>query len=384
LKIVINAHSAKVGGGRTYLVNLLRRLPTGADLAIELFAPVDLDVGADPRVVRVATRWPVHNPVLRSLWERIALPRYLRRTRADVLFCPGGIVNTRAPEGVKVVTMFRNMLPFDRLAAGHLGLGLARLRNRVQRSVMLRSMASADLVIFISAHARTVIERMIRVRRGAVIPHGVAPQFRTAGAQPDRPKESGAGAYLLYVSRFEAYKHHREVIEAFAALAPAVASDLRLLLAGEADSAQGRQARAQIARLGLAGRVELLGGVPYDRLPALYAHARAVIFASSCENCPNILLEALGAGRPLLSSDIQPMPEFGGPDIAYFDPRDPQSLREALEHVLTDPDHAARLAAASLERSRHYDWDRTARATWEAITALAGRDRRTSPEKLAA
>ena len=371
MKIVINAHSAKVGGGRTYLTNLLRLLPARRDLVIELFAPASLDVGDDPRVVRVSTRWPVSNPLLRIAWERVALPRYLRATRADVLFCPGGIVNTRAPAGVRVVTMFRNMLPFDPAAAAQLGRGTARLRNRLQRRAMLRSMAAADLVIFISDYARTVIEALIALRRAVVIPHGVAPQFRTAGSAPARPAEAGIGAYVLYVSRFEAYKHHREVIEAFAALDPVRFAGLRLVLAGEAESAHGVQARALAERLGLGQRIVFLGGVPYPRLPALYAHAEAVVFASSCENCPNIMLEALGAGRPLLASDVMPMPEFGGSGIAYFDPRDPASLNRELERVLTDPTHAAALAAASAERSTHYDWTRTARATWDAIEGLA-------------
>lgn len=387
MKIVINAHSAKVGGGRTYLANLLRRLPARDGLVVELFAPASLDVGSDLRVVRVATRWPVNNPLLRIAWERLALPRYLRATRADVLFCPGGIVNTTAPPGVKTVTMFRNMLPFDPVAAVQLGQGLSRVRNWLQRRAMLRSMAAADLVIFISYYARTVIERLSVPGRAVVIPHGVAPQFRTVAVRPARPGEAGSGPYLLYVSRFEAYKHHHEVIEAFASLDPACFGELRLLLAGESDSVHGKQARALADRLGFGSRIGFLGGVPYTQLPALYAHAEAIIFASSCENCPNIMLEALGSGRPLLASDVMPMPEFGGSGIAYFDPRDPASLRAALERVLTDPDHAAALAAASAERSTHYDWDRTASATWAAIEALiepAGPQSDAQPGRLAA
>jgi glycosyltransferase involved in cell wall biosynthesis len=66
-----------------------------------------------------------------------------------------------------------------------------------------------------------------------------------------------------------------------------------------------------------------------------------------------------------------PMPEFGGPELAYFDPADPASIARALRAVLSDPGHAARLGAAAAERSRRYDWDTTARATWAAIAGQA-------------
>lgn len=370
MKIVINAFSAKVGGGRTYVANLLRRLPPDPALSIELFADPTLDIGDDARVVRLTTRWPVHNALLRSAWERLALPRNLRRTGADVLFCPGGIVNGRPPRGVAVVTMFRNMLPFDPVAARQLGLTLARVKNWLKRGLMLRSMARADLVIFISEFAHSVIASRIALRRWVVIPHGVSAQFRTAGSTVAPPPEAGPGPYLLYVSRFEPYKHHAEVIDAFAALDPALCPGLRLVLAGETDSRQGERARELVSRLGLEDRVVFLGGVAYDRLPPLYAHATAIVFASSCENCPNILLEAMGAGRPLLSSDTMPMPEFGGPELAYFDPTDAVQLTARMAEVLGDAGRAERLGRACAARSLRYDWEETAARTWDAILSL--------------
>lgn len=370
MRIVINAFSARVGGGKTYLVNLLRNLPAQPELEIILLAHPDLDVPEDSRIRREHIRWPVRNPILRTAWERLFLPAYLKRVRADVLFCPGGVVATRAPASCRTATMFRNMLPFDKRARRQLGMGLQQVRNRLLRRVMLKSMARADLTIFISDYARQLIETLIRPRNAVTIPHGVNQQFRTFDRAPARPEEIGAGEYILYVSRFEAYKNHVEVVKAFAAIPSEIRGDLRLILAGETNLPPAARVTELIAELGLENSVVMFGGIAYERLPAFYHHAKVNLFASSCENCPNILLEALGAGRPLLSSDVMPMPEFGGKEIAYFSPFDPDSIRHSLERVLTDSGYSQHIAAAAAERSLQYDWQTTASRTWAQLLAL--------------
>ena len=371
MKIVINGMSARLGGGRTYLVNLLAHLPSQPDLQVLVFAPDDLGLPADPRLHRALTAWPTTHPLLRALWERFMLPAYLRRVGADVLFCPGGVVATRVPAGCKVVTMFRNMIPFDPSLVGSMPWGWQRLRNLILRRVLLQSLANADLSIFVSDHARALIERLAHIRNPVTIPHGIGDAFRTTGHPQPRPREAPSGGYLLYVSRFDIYKHHREVVQAFAALPAAHRDSLRLVFLGETNMPEAVPVAELVRRLGLEGRVWMPGAVPYASLPAWYQHATAIVFASSCENCPNILLESLGAGRPVLSSDVMPMPEFGGPGLLYFSPTAPQSLTDALREVLESPGAAEKVAAAATDRSQRYTWSRTAHDTWTRLLALA-------------
>lgn len=370
LKIVINALSAKLGGGQTYLKQLLKRLPDSEDLTLLIYAPESLTLPEDRRIRRGRTSWPTDNPLLRAVWERFALPHILRRERADILFCPGGVVATRAPMGCKTVTMFRNMIPFTPRIVGAMPWGLQRLRNVILRSVMLKSMAGADLTIFISDFARATIEALAKIPHPITIPHGIGPEFKTAGRELPGPADLSGTRYLLYVSRIDSYKHHVEVVTAFASLPHQLRSDLKLVLVGETDSPQAVELSSAISGLGIGDDVILTGPVQYDALPGWYHNAVASIFASSCENCPNILLEALGSGRPVICSDVMPMPEFGGDGLVYFSPFDPASLATALRTILSDPDAASRCANAALDRSRHFDWAITASRTWTAIQAL--------------
>ncbi|MGB3712561.1 MAG: glycosyltransferase family 1 protein [Erythrobacter sp.] len=371
MRIVINAFAARIGGGQTYLRNLLARLPDDPDFAALVYAPEGLDLPHDPRIERGRTQIPVTNPLTRLLWERFVLPRELRRFGAELLFCPGGLVNTVPPRGCGTATMFRNMLPFDEKALAQLPPGMQKWRNRILRGQMLRSMKNADLTIFISDFARDVIEEHISPPRAKTIPHGINEAFLTAARDLPRPAASGSQPYILYVSRFEAYKHHFEVTQAYAALPELLRASHRLLLVGETNYEPAEKLRHFIAENGLEDRIELVGKVPYEDLPAWYRNAAAIVFASSCENCPNILLESLGAGRPVIASDVAPMPEFGGVDLAYFSPYDPGEIARELERVLADSDHAQTLARAAARRAGRYDWNETAAATWSALDGIA-------------
>lgn len=374
MKILVNALSARLGGGQTYLINLFEHLPVANDLELLVYAPDSLRLPEHARIKRCITRWPTTNPIARAFWERFILPGILRRESVDVLFCPGGTINTVPPKGCKTVTMFRNMMPFDPGVRKRLPLGLQRIRNWLLERIMLKSMAAADLTIFISNHARGVIEARIRLKKAVTIPHGINRAFRVQGQQLVRPKIAPPGAYLLYVSRFDVYKHHHEVVGAYVRLPEPLRKRFKLLLAGECDMPEARRVKELISRLGLQGQVSVLGPIPYGDLPALYAHAHLALFASSCENCPNILLEALAAGRPVLSSNVMPMPEFGGDAVAYFSPFDAEDIKAAILKVLEDDQYAGELASAALKRSEQYDWLVTAATTWQCISELAGHE----------
>jgi glycosyltransferase involved in cell wall biosynthesis len=128
--------------------------------------------------------------------------------------------------------------------------------------------------------------------------------------------------------------------------------------------------RAEICRLGLQNDVVMAGKRSYEEIPSLYHHALLNLFASECENCPNILLEAMAAGRPLLVSSRPPMPEFAGTAAIYFDPKSPVDLASKLVSVLDNSLWMSELAAKAKKRSLLYDWQSTARRTWDAIETL--------------
>ena len=375
--MLIDALSAREGGGQTYLLNLLTRLPPDEPSAIYLLAPDAIgETVASERVRLLKPRWPVASPVLRALWEMLFLRRYAARLGAAVLFFPGGVIGGGAPAGCRRVTMFRNMIPFDPAMRARYPLGYQRLRNWVLERVMLKSMLDADLVIFLSNYARSVIEKRAGrpLNNAVTIPHGVSPAFRTpAAGLSARPCWLPEHPYLLYVSNFENYKAQLEVVRAFARVVEHWKRDLSLVLVGRQSTSYAERVRKEIESLGLGERVLMPGVKLYRELPAVYHHSLIGIFASEAENCPNALLEAMAAGKPIVCSSRPPMPEFGGNAVWYFDPADVEALAQLLLRLLQEPESCVRLGEAAAKRSKHFDWDETARSTWSAIAGLGMR-----------
>lgn len=375
VRIFINAISARRGGGQTYLINLLKYIPSEYNnIDIFLLVPDSLELPTDyPNLTRVHVNFPVENPFSRAIWEKLFLPKMLRQMGIDILFCPGGVIGTTPPPGCKTVTMFRNMIPFDLKVRRMYPLGYMRVRNWILEKIMSQSMMRADLVIFISEFAKNVIESYTKnsIKKSVVIPHGINSHFRNTENNtlpvPDwLPKEG----YLLYVSIFDVYKAQIEVVRSYALLKQGRNTLEKLVLAGPENLDYGMKLRAEIERLGLNNDVLLVGTIPYNQLPSIYHHAKINIFASECENCPNILLEALSAGRPLFSSNIPPMPEFGGDAVVYFDPARPEQLAEKIIAVIDDPSKMDDLALKSKMRSMQYQWSDAARETWKTIVDL--------------
>lgn len=374
--VLVNALSARHGGGQTYVANLLSRLPGDGLLKIYVLAPDSLTIpSGNPQVKRIQLNWPVENPFLRAVWERVRLPQLVSRIKADVLFCPGGMIGCRVPRGCKSVTMFRNMIPFDDAQMRRYRTGYLRLRNSLLRRTFLDSMQRADMVIFLSNYGRQVIESHAGRRLGnaITIPHGLGRDFQQpvparAASAHGLSSESG---YLLYVSTLDYYKAQVEVVKAYALLKALRPTKEKLVLVGSENPEYGERVRREVARLGLQDSVLLTGPIPHAEMPEIYRNATINIFASECENCPNILIEALASGRPILSSHYPPMSEFGGDAVQYFDPRSPQDLAAHLVALLEHPQRMNELAAKALQRSRRYDGEACARQTWHSIYQLA-------------
>lgn len=123
--------------------------------------------------------------------------------------------------------------------------------------------------------------------------------------QAGLPAEAWVG---LYVARFQAFKNHGVLLDAWAALPP----HCHLLLAGSGPLQKSMEARA--AALGLRDRVHFLGEVRYADLPAIYAAADLKVISSDYESFCFAALEGMAAGRPVVTTDCGWVPGLLGDD----------------------------------------------------------------------
>ena len=239
------------------------------------------------------------------------------------------------------------------------------------RRIMERSFRKADLTLFVSKWSKTILDKITGPRPGlsVVVPHGFDGVFR----QPvqDLPQILTDLKYVLYVSKLDCYKAQLEVVRSWHKVVQTGRFPERLLLVGSEYKPYGDRVRALIEKLELDDHVRVMGPIDHSELPAYYQNATINIFASSCEIGGSfILLEALGAGRPVLCSNYPPMPEFGGDAVEYFDPYNPDELAELLLKYLDDEELCDRMGKKAFEHSFRYDWKESATKTWNALAQL--------------
>jgi glycosyltransferase involved in cell wall biosynthesis len=373
----IDASNLGPGGSMTHLTNLLAVAQPG-EHGIERVVVW----GGSANLARLPTQpWldKVAVPALdgglakRLLWQRLHLPA-LARSTCDVLFVPGG--NARPGGFHPMVTMSRNMLPFEWPELRRYGLSWMTARLLLLRFGQSRTFARADGLIFLTEYAREAVSRVAKLpARVTVIPHGVEERFRIApreqralsACSPEQPLRA------LYVSIVDVYKHQWHVARAVHSLR-AGGLPIAIDFVGPAYPPALVRFQAALHTLDPEGRyLRYAGGVPFHELHELHRDADLFVFASSCENMPNVLLEAMAAGLPIACSNRGPMPEVLGDTGVCFDPERADDIARALRELAEDAALRRRLAAAASERARHFSWERCARETMAFIA-------RTGPE----
>ena len=127
--------------------------------------------------------------------------------------------------------------------------------------------------------------------------------------------------------------------------------------------------QALIQRLGLQGRVQLLG--PRPRCEVIEHIRNAAVFAAPCvvasdgdrDGMPTVLLEAMALGTPCISTNVTAIPELLTGGAGFVVPEHaPPALATMLERLLTDPALRVRLATQARRRvEAEFDVRRTAR-----------------------
>ncbi len=238
--------------------------------------------------------------------------------------------------------------------------GFTRMQTRVARRL--------PRIITVSASSRVDIERDhgVALERIHVVPVGVdTDRFRPLRAPGRVP-----GRLVTTASADVAMKGLPFLLEALAKLR--TERDVTLSVIGR-PKAGGRSAET-IRRLGIAGAVDFVAGVPDERILELYAEAELAVVPSLYEGFSLPAIEAMACEVPVVATTGGALPEVVGADgdTAFLvPPADSGALAARIGRLLDDPEARARVGAAGRRRViERWSWTRTAQRTVEQYRAL--------------
>lgn len=369
LSIGINASRARSGGAIAHLVGILQ------EATPETFGIKTVHAWSYEKLLAMLPERPwliKHAPselgaslLKQMMWERFSLPKELEASGCSLLLnVSAGSVCRFNP----AISMSRDMLSYEPGEIERYGISKGRLRLIVLRYVQNASLRAADGAIFLTRYAGKMIQQSCgKLANVAYIPHGVGAAFQMVTPKNAWPTENERPIRCLYISNALPYKHQWHVVEAIARLRQQGFGLQLELVGGGEGSAQIRLDRS-IAKWDAAHEFVVQHEfVPQHTLPDFLAQADLFLFASSCENMPNTLVEAMAAGLPIACSNRGPMPEILEDGGVYFDPETPDSIAAAIKDLLVSPDKRTHLSRRAKELANQYSWKRCADETFEFI-----------------
>jgi len=231
-------------------------------------------------------------------------------------------------------------------------------QNRLQGRLIGWSLGAARRVFSVSeALKRDVVALGVDADHVAVIPNGIEAERyqrvdrrdarRRLGLDEDRP-------LVVCVSRLGREKGIDVLVEAAAAMRTPGAH-----IAVVGDGPEEAALAAQVSRLGLSDRVQLVGARPHDQIPLWMSAADATALSSRKEGHPNAAVESLACGRPVVATRVGGVPEIITSEGLgmLVPPEDPAALGAALDAALGRSWDADAIEAVGKGRT----WDSVAR-----------------------
>jgi glycosyltransferase involved in cell wall biosynthesis len=357
MKIIgINASRTRSGGGVVHLLRILENysfeLHEFQSIHIWGFSEVLNSIPNNPSFVIHQAYGKNRSIIFQLFWEKFILPKELKKHKCDLLInLDAGTVCRFKPN----ITMSRDMLSYENNILKKYFMNVGFIRLIILRFVQINSLKNATRAVFLTDYAKTKIENISRSSFNSVlIPHGVDlfdySTYKSLSIFED------ACYNIVYVSNFDLYKNQIEVIKAFKILSVKI-ENIKLHLIGAFSNLRYYNKCKTL----IDGRDNVIihGAVPHAQIQNMISNADVLLFASSCENMPNTLLEYMSVKKPIICSNRGPMPEVLGDWDYYFDPEDVCSLVLAFEKLFADRNRWEILSNISFTRVQLFNWKRS-------------------------
>ena len=370
----IDASNIRGGGGTTHLVEILDCTDPeiyGIEKILVWSGSETLrQIKDKPHIIKKEVRMLDRSLFFRTFWQIFRFDRILKK-ECDIMLSVGGLYFGNFNP---YISMSRNMLIFDDIERNRYGFGYTKLRYFILRLLQKRSFRNAAGVIFVSRYANMFITKRLgfKIKNSTVIYHGISGRFTNLPKPQKNIKNYSFEEpfRLLYISSIDVYKHQWNIAEAVANLRDS-GVPVEITLAGWVHKKPLERFNKVVEERDREKKfIKFLGPVPYNQLPELYRKADAFVYGSTCENMPNILLEAMSAGLPVACSDFQPMPEILGENGIFFNPESVPDIERALKLLVSDPELRNLIAFAAYFRAKEFNWEKCSAETFGFISGI--------------
>lgn len=318
---------------------------------------------------------------------KVSHPRYLLLPKIGMTLAPFMMVFTLYP---LLKNKIKNGEDFDLIDAHYFypdGVAAVMLGKMLKKPVVITARGSdinvishfympRKMIIWAACQATAVIS-VCQALKDKTVDFGIKPEkihvfrngvdlrfFAPENRQQAQEKLKINRPTLLSVGHLVELKGHHLVIEALQAL-----HDYQLLIAGDGEEMFRLKKLAN--DLGVAERVIFLGAISHQQLVTVYSAVDILILASSREGWPNVLLESMACGTPVIATRVSGIPEIvRSPSAGLL--IEERSVRALVNAVRTLQQNMPQ-RQDTRRYAENYSWDATVRSIEMLFKTILGR-----------
>jgi len=196
-----------------------------------------------------------------------------------------------------------------------------------------------------------MLQEKFDIKVTKVIYHGLLDMFRTRV-----PKEPSKKQVILWNSRLVPIKEPHVFVEAMARIRSKI--DFRVIF--RADGPLRGMLERELEKRKLMSNVTFAEPMPFEKIPSLYRSATLLVHTSSNEPFGFAILEAMGAGVPVIVPRKGGAYEVAGEGALSYEPHNPIDLADKIVSIVSDPNLYRKQAKRSFERAQNFRWDKAA------------------------
>jgi glycosyltransferase involved in cell wall biosynthesis len=365
------------GGTKTYLTNLIKSLIKidNKNRYILLCSKINKHL-FNSFNCEIETLSLTTNNVLTRIWyDQYHIASYTKRFQQALLFNPLNIASLYS--SIPQVTVIHGSFAIKscRLQVPSHMKTISFTRKVYYDLLMPVSLRKTNFIITVSENfAKYIIDRYPFVKEKLrVVKEGVDLEKFFPLANPLPPTTMNDTPYILFVSSLFPYKNADKLIYAFAKLhkEQKISNQIRLKLAGkDPDGKQLPKLKHLSLQLGIASQVDFLGGVPHEKVVALYQNAITFVYPSSVESFGLPVLEAMACGTPVIAANKMSLPEIVGDAGIVVEPDNIEALANSIYQLIHDTLLRNQFIEKGLNRVKNFTWEQSAVQTLELFNKI--------------
>jgi glycosyltransferase involved in cell wall biosynthesis len=311
------------------------------------------------------------------MWEQIALPKAAKKYGCEILHC----TSNTAPifTDIPLITILHDIIYMEssyyKILSGS-ATPYQKFGNAYRKLIVPWVVKKSDKIVTVSHFEKNRIGEFFGMKddkRLTAIYNGVSTHFKpiTNEVELKRVKEKYhlPDHFFFFLGNTDPKKNTIGTLKAFSDFLKQSKSDYKLVML-DYDTAELEKLVIEIGDKDLIKNIVLTGYVINTDLPAIYSLCTIFLYPSLRESFGIPMLEAMGCGVPVITSNTSSMPEVAGDAAHSINPYNPEEITQGMIKILADAAYYDALCKKGIERNKLFSWKNMAEQVLELYNEL--------------